>query len=92
MEQLLKELNINLPGEYSEDGSYVIDIPDSSEFGKVYSKLEKSDKIEEVDDSTILTLTDVSVLYRNDNFSLNLLADIGENTYRLVVNEYKEEK
>jgi hypothetical protein len=89
MEQLLKDLNINLPGEYAEDGSYVVDIPDSSEFGKVYSKLEKSDIVEEVDDSTVLTLMDVSVLYRNDDYSINLLADIGENSYRLVVNEYK---
>lgn len=89
MEQLLKDLNINLPGEYSEDGSYVVDIPDSAEFGKVYSKLEKSDIVEEVDDSTILTLMDVSVLYRTDDYSINLLADIGENSYRLVVNEYK---
>ena len=40
MERELKELGIEQVGTYAEDGSYVIDIDTSEEFGKTYSTLD----------------------------------------------------
>ena len=41
--QILLNLGINLAGEYSANGQYVVDIPDSKTYLKTYSKLDKSD-------------------------------------------------
>ena len=40
IKDVLRDLNIVFEGEYSKDGSYVIDLYDSDQFGKIYSLLE----------------------------------------------------
>lgn len=89
MEKLLKELNIFLDGSYSKDGSYVADIYDSDEFGRVYSSLESNSKVEELYDNSLLNTHSANVSYLYDDYQLTLVADFDENLYKLVVTEYE---
>lgn len=88
VEQLLKELEISQVGNYSSGGSYIIDISSSNEFGRVYSKLEDSDKLDQSENSALITLHDISIIYKyEDQFQLTLLGDLDNDTYKLVIEE-----
>ena len=87
MEELLKSIGITAKGEYTENGSYVVDIKDYDEYGKYYSLLDKSD-IEEVQDTAQLTLHTTNITYANDDYQIVLQADLDEDLYKVVVTEY----
>lgn len=87
MKNLLKELGINEVGYYSKENNYVIDLDDSNHFNKIFSKLQKNDKVEENEDSSVVNLSVSNVLFLTDNYSLNLIADFDQNIYKLVVTE-----
>lgn len=87
MEELLKSIGIETKGEYTKNGSYVVDIKDYDEYGKYYSLLEKSE-LEEVQDTSQITLHTTNVTYANDNYQLVLQADLDEDLYKIVVTEY----
>ena len=89
MQELLKELGIDKIGEYSEDNSYVININDSNEFGRIFSKLDRNDRLEELEDSTILTPFDTSMIWLYNNYQINLLGDLAQDLYQLVITEIK---
>ena len=85
MNKLLKELGINYPGEYAASGSYIVNIPDSNAFGKVYSLLDNSDLVYNLEDNDLIGEESVSVMYTNDEFLLNLIMDMDSEKYQLVV-------
>lgn len=87
MEELLKSIGITAKGEYTKNGSYVIDIRDYDEYGKYYSLLDKSD-IEEVQDTAQITLHTTNITYANDDYQIVLQADLDEDLYKIVVTEY----
>ena len=87
MEELLKSIGIEEPGEYTKNGSYVVDIKDYDEYGKYYSLLEKSE-LEEVQDTSQITLHTTNVTYANDDYQIVLQADLDEDLYKIVVTEY----
>ena len=87
MEELLKSIGIEAAGEYTKNGSYVVDIRDYDEYGKYYSLLEKSD-LEEVQDTSQITLHTTNVTYTNDQYQIVLQADLDEDLYKIVVTEY----
>ena len=59
---ILNELKINLKGTYSRDGSYVIDLEDSSDaFGKVYSILDKNPEVDYMESNSLLTVDNASM-------------------------------
>lgn len=87
MEELLKSIGIVAKGEYTKNGSYVVDIKDYDEYGKYYSLLEKSD-LEEVQDTSQITLHTTNVTYSNDDYQVVLQADLDEDLYKIVVTEY----
>ncbi len=89
MEKLLRELNIYLEGSYSKDGSYVVDIYDSDDFGRVYSLLDNNKNVEELDDSSLLNQHSANISYLYDDYQLTLIADFDEDLYKLVVTEYE---
>ncbi len=89
-EQFIKqELDITEPGEYGDNNSYVVVLENSNEFGKVFSKLEKSDAVYPLEESQVVTEEGSSVLYKAEDEDLlfNLLADFEGNVYQLVVTE-----
>ena len=91
MKDILKEIGINESGYYSEDGNYIIDFENSNQFNKAFSRLEKSDLVEENEDSSVIDLNVSNVMYVGDDYSFNLIAEFEQDIYRLVVSELKGE-
>ena len=88
MEKLLKDLGITKAGSYSRDGSYVIDLNSSEEFGKIYSLLENSEDLEYMEENNLLTISNASMTYRyGEDYQLQLIADFNNDAYKLVVND-----
>lgn len=87
MEELLKKIGITAKGEYTRNGAYVVDIKDYNEYGKYFSLLEKSD-LEEVQDTSQITLHTTNVTYANDEYQIVLQADLDEDLYKVVVTEF----
>lgn len=87
---VLSTLGVNNKGTYSRDGSFVVDLADSSdEFGKVYSILDNNDKLDYMEDNSLLTVDNASILYLYDDFIINLIADFNNNHYKVVVSANK---
>ena len=89
IESFLKDIaSIDRVGTYSEDGSYVIDFDTSDDFGVMYSKLDKNDELEYMDENSLLTVHNASLLYKyRDELQINLIADFDNDEYKIVVNE-----
>lgn len=89
MEKLLRELNIYLEGSYSKDGSYIIDIYDSDDFGRIYSLLDNNRDIEELESNSLLNTHSANISYLYGDYQLTLIADFDEDLYKLVITEYE---
>ena len=87
MKELLKKIGITEVGYYSKEKNYVIDLEDSNHFNKVFSKLQKSDLVDENEDSSVVNLSVSNILFLSDDYSLNLIADFDQDIYKLVVTE-----
>lgn len=85
MEKFLQELGIRKSGYYSKEGSYVVDLDDSEEYGKVYTILDNSDIVEEMEDESQVTIHSSNIVYTNDEFQLTLLSDFDSDQYKLIV-------
>ncbi len=87
VEELLNKLNINLTGNQSKN-SYIIDIPNSDEYGRIYSKLDKSDIVEEYEENQMITEQGSSLMYEviDEDYIINLIADFDSDRYQLIIN------
>ena len=92
MRDLLRKLGINEEGHRSTDNDYVIDLEDSDHFNRIFSKLDKSDLLDENEDSSVVNLEITNILYVTEGFALNLIADFEQDIYKLVITELKEDK
>lgn len=92
MEKFLRELGITEKGHYTTKGSYVIDLDDSEDYGRYYSKFDKNELIEEDEDSSVMTIHTSNIVFRSDDFQFTLIADFDQDTYRLVCVELKGDK
>lgn len=90
MKELLKEIGITEEGHSTSKNNYVIDLDDSNHFNKIFSKLDKSELVEENEDSSVVNLEVTNILYLADGYSLNLIADFDQDTYKLVVTELED--
>lgn len=88
MEELLKQIGITEEGVYTPDGSYVVDIPDFDDYGKYFSLLEKSEIVQEAQDTAQITIHTTNVTYVSDEYQIVLQADLDEDIYKLVVTQY----
>lgn len=86
MEEFLNSLGIKGQLQKS-NSSYVLDILDSNEYGKIYSILDKSDKVEEDPESSQVTLDYSSIQFYNDEYNIQLIADFENDEYRLTIKE-----
>lgn len=84
--ELLKSIGIEQKGQVSSEGNYVIDIPNSIEYGKVFSKLENADNIYIVQDNQVVTEQGSSLMYEVDgeDYIINLIADWDSDKYQLI--------
>ncbi len=89
LEDLLRKLNLVLDGSYSKDGSYIADIYDSNEFGRVYSALDSNRDVEELYDNSLLNTHSANISYLYGDYQLTLVADFDEDLYKLVITEYE---
>lgn len=87
MNELLKQIGIDAEPIKSENGSYNIDIEDSNEYGRYFSKLDKSDLVEEEQDASSVNFENSSIQFTNDKYTLTLLADFENDTYSLNIRE-----
>lgn len=90
LEQLLRELNIHITGSYTNKDTYVIDLEDSNEYGRIYSLLERSDLLELINDTSFLNSENGSMEYRYEDeestiIQLSLIANWDNDEYKLVV-------
>lgn len=91
MKDLLRKLGIMEEGTRTSNHNYVIDLEDSDHFNRIFSKLDKSDLVEENEDSSVVNLEVTNILYLADGFSLNLIADFEQDIYKLVVSDVEED-
>lgn len=88
MEELLRKLNIT--EQPTKDGdSLIVNIMDSDDYARVYAKLDKSDLVEELEESSQITLENSSIQYESvdGKYNLTLLADFDGDIYTLVIKE-----
>ena len=85
MRELLKKIGIDISGYYSDNDNYIIDLEDSDEFNKLFSKLDNSDLLEENEDSSVVNTEVSNIMYYSNDFILNLIADYDSDSYKLVV-------
>lgn len=90
MKELLRKIGITEAGYFSSNNNYVIDFDNSDEYNKAFSKLDRTDLVEENDDTSVINMSVSNIMYSNNDFSLNLIADFDNDTYKLVVTELKE--
>lgn len=88
MEELLKEIGITEQPTKSENG-LTIDFADSDDYARAYSKLDKSDLVDEDEENSQITLENSSIQYTSEdgNYSITLLADFDADTYKLNIRE-----
>lgn len=87
LEKFLDKIGIKQVGHYTKSNSYVIDLEDSDEYGKVYSILDKCDEIEEDEDSSTLNIHNSNIIFESDDYQFVLIADLDQDTYKLVCKE-----
>lgn len=85
MEELLKQIGIEPNLTKSDEGSYIMDISDSTEYGKIYSKLDRSDLVQEEALSSQVTYDTSSIQYTADKYIITLLADFKQDEYKLTI-------
>ena len=91
MKDLLRKIGITEEGYRTSDNNYVIDLDDSDHFNQIFSKLDKSEEVEENEDSSLVTLKVTNILYLAEGHALNLIADFEQDAYKLVVTKLEDE-
>ena len=86
MEELLKEIGIDKLISI-QDGKAVVDIDDERDYGRIYTLLDRSDLVEEDEESSMITMDSSSIQYDNDDYILTLIADFNLDEYKLVIKE-----
>ena len=85
MDELIKELGISGELIDSDNNTKTLDIEGSNNYGKVYSKLDNSDLVEEDENSSQVTEDTSSIQFDNDDYILTLLANFDTDEYKLIV-------
>lgn len=87
MEEFLKQLGIDKKPVKGSNNVYVIELEDSDEYGKIFSKLDKSDLVDEIPDSSQITYETSFIQYEGDDYLITLIADYEEDNYKITIKE-----
>ena len=87
MNEFLKKLGINKSATKGGGNVYTVDIENSDEYGRIYSKLDKSDLVDEIPDSSQITYETASIQFENDDYFITLIADFDEDIYKMTIKE-----
>ena len=87
-EELLDRLDISERGKLSND-RYVITLVDSDDYGRIFSKLDKSSILDIIEENQVVTEQGSSLMYEDaeEKFLLNLIADFDSDQYQLVLDK-----
>ena len=88
LEKFLSQIGVNQVGHYTKTNTYIIDIEDSNEYGKIYSSLDRSEELEEDADSSTITVHNSNIVFESEKYQLTLIADFDSDTYKLVCKEF----
>lgn len=91
MKEFLSQLNINNPGTLTDDDEYVVEIPDSNEYSRIFSKIENSDIVREVEDDSVFDIDNNTLYFESEDYELELNADLENDVYSLVVRKKLED-
>ena len=88
IKEYLKSIGIQKEVYKSENGSYIIDILNSNEYGKIFGLLEKSNDLDPLEDNQVITEQGSSLVYESisEPYLLSLLADFSGDKYQLIIN------
>ena len=86
---VIEELEIELPGEYGEENSYVINLLDSENYAKVFSLLEKNENLNLMEDNQVITNEGSSLIYMDDDYNImiNLISDWEGEIFQLIITQ-----
>lgn len=85
---LLKLLKLDSYGGNYGRKNHIIDLNDDSEWGRVYTILDSTPELDQIEENVLLTEHNSSLLYNyNDELLLNLKADFDNDQYQLVISE-----
>ena len=89
VKEFLSSLGIEDTPEKSENGSYVVSLKSSNDFGRMFTKLEKADDLSPLEDNQVVTEQGSSLMYESESepYLVNLLADFDGDVYELIVTE-----
>lgn len=85
--EFAKELGIKFDGYETTDGAYVIDLPNSNEFSKIYTLLDKNEDIDlDIEGSHFIGEL-IEMLYLAEDFDILLKGDLKNNAYSVEIKE-----
>ena len=87
IEELLQKLHINAEPMQNENGSWTIELANSNEYSKYYTKLDSCDFLEEDDEASQVAIDTSTIQYVNDDFTITLIANFDTNEYKMVIRE-----
>ena len=87
MEEFLKELGIQGKLIPSKNNSMILDIEGSDNYGRIFSRLDRSDLVEENEDSSLLTAETSSLQYESEEYIITLLSNFDTDEYKLIIRE-----
>lgn len=88
-EKLLDKLNIFMKGYYQND-DYVIDIDNDDDFGRVFSLLDSSNYVQNIESE--LELEGSKLTYIGEGYQLILESNFDDNVYKLTLSQLKQDK
>ena len=87
MKDFLREIGITKNGNMSDDGCYIIDFDNDTEWSKANSILDKSNLVDEEEDSSNVAIEAVTIQYVGDDYTITMMADFDSDNYRLICRE-----
>ena len=91
MREFLDKLGIKFPGRYEDNGDYVVDIENSNDYSKVYSILDKSNEIHELEDDSVFDVEKNTLNYEAEKYDITLQADLEGDEYKLIISEKEDD-
>lgn len=87
MDELLKEIGIQGTLVDGKNGTKVLEIEGSDNYGRIYSRLDNSDLVDEDEESSQMTSDTASTIYESEDYIITLLADFNADEYKLTIKE-----
>lgn len=90
MKEFLKQLGIENDGYLSDDDEYIIEIEESNEYSKIFSKLDNNELIKEIDDDSVFDLNNNVLYFESEDYYIELDADLENDEYFLKIRKKVE--